>query len=254
MVESRQIRLKSRPSGTPTVDNFELATVMLREPAPGEVQVKNLWMTVDPYMRNRMGDHASTVATFEPDKPMHGAVTGSASANEHLHKRGDLVSTMYDWRPPFRLGQVLEGGAIGQIAVSNDPGFKQGDLVSNNLGWREGFNAPAAAVQKLNTFGFPPQALLGVAGMPGLTAWAGLLKIATLRSGDVVFVSGASGAVGSAVCQIAKLKGNLVIGSAGGEDKCAFLRQIGVDRVINYKATSNLTSALLEAAPDGIDV
>jgi NADPH-dependent curcumin reductase CurA len=122
------------------------------------------------------------------------------------------------------------------------------------FGWRESFNAPTSNLQKLDTFGLPPQAFLGVAGMPGLTAWVGLLKIAALKPGDVVFVSAAAGAVGSVVCQVAKIKGHTVIGSAGGADKGAFLKQIGVDHVIDYKATGNLTEALLQAAPNGLDV
>jgi NADPH-dependent curcumin reductase CurA len=122
------------------------------------------------------------------------------------------------------------------------------------LGWREAFNAAATNLQKLETFGLPPQAFLGVAGMPGLTAWVGLLKIAALKPGDVVFVSAAAGAVGSVVCQIAKIKGHTVIGSAGGAEKVAFLKEIGVEQVIDYKATDNLTAALLQAAPNGIDV
>jgi NADPH-dependent curcumin reductase CurA len=217
MVTSREIRLKSRPAGMPTADNFELATVSVPDPAPGEVQVSNLWMTVDPYMRGRMIDRASYV-------------------------------------PPFKLGEALQGGAIGEVAASNDPGFKPGDLVSTMFGWRETFNAPAASLQKLEAFGLPPQAFLGAAGMPGLTAWVGLLKIAALKPGDVVFVSAAAGAVGSVVCQIAKIKGHTVVGSAGGADKGAFLKQIGVDHVIDYKTTGNLTEALLQAAPNGIDV
>jgi NADPH-dependent curcumin reductase CurA len=109
-------------------------------------------------------------------------------------------------------------------------------------------------VQKLETFGLPPQAFLGVAGMPGLTAWVGLLKVAALKPGDVVFVSAAAGAVGSVVCQIAKIKGHTVIGSAGGSTKTAFLKAIGVDHVIDYKTTDNLTAAVQQAAPNGIDV
>jgi NADPH-dependent curcumin reductase CurA len=214
---SREIRLKSRPVGAPTADNFELASVDLPAPGPGEVQVKNLWMTVDPYMRGRMNDARSYV-------------------------------------PPFQIGEALQGGAVGEVVASNDPSLKAGDLVSTMFGWREGFNAPAGAVQKLETHGLPPQAFLGAAGMPGLTAYVGLLKIAALKAGDVVFVSAAAGAVGSIVCQIAKLKGHTVIGSAGGADKIAFLKEIGVDHAIDYKAVPNLTAALLEAAPQGIDV
>jgi NADPH-dependent curcumin reductase CurA len=214
---SREIRLKSRPSGLPTADNFELATVDLKDPGPGEVQVRNLWMTVDPYMRGRMNDVKS-------------------------------------YSPPFQLGKALEGGAIGEVVASNDPKFKEGDLVQSGLGWREGFTAAASSLQKLDPRGLPVQAFLGAAGMPGLTAYAGLLRIAALKDGDVVFVSGAAGAVGSMVCQIAKAKGHTVIGSAGGPEKVAFLKEIGVDHAIDYKAEKDLTAAVLAGAPDGIDV
>ncbi|HLZ83362.1 MAG TPA: NADP-dependent oxidoreductase [Caulobacteraceae bacterium] len=217
MTVSREIRLKSRPVGTPTADNFELATVNLPDPAPGEVQVRNSWMTVDPYMRGRMNDVQSYV-------------------------------------PAFQIGEPLQGGAVGEVVASNDPAFKPGETVQSFFGWREAFNAPAAAVQKLDTHGLPPQAFLGATGMPGLTAYAGLLKIAALKPGDVVFVSGAAGAVGQIVCQIAKIKGHTVIASAGGADKIAYLKEIGVDHAIDYKAERDLTGALMKAAPDGIDV
>jgi NADPH-dependent curcumin reductase CurA len=217
MTTVREIRLKSRPSGLPIADNFELATVELRDPGPGEVQVQNLWMTVDPYMRGRMNDVQSYSA-------------------------------------PFALGKAMDGGAIGQVVASNDPGFKAGDLVQSGFGWREGFTASAKAVQKLDPRGLPPQTFLGAAGMPGLTAYAGLLKIAALKDGDVVFVSGGAGAVGSMVCQVAKAKGHRVIASAGGQQKVAFLKDIGVDHVIDYKTETDLTAAVLAGAPDGIDV
>jgi NADPH-dependent curcumin reductase CurA len=217
MTASREIRLKSRPRGVPTADNFELATVDLPDPGPGEVQVRNNWMTVDPYMRGRMNDVQS-------------------------------------YSPPFQLGEAMQGGAVGEVVASNDPAFEAGDAVQSFLGWREAFNAPAAAVQKLDTHGLPPQAFLGVAGMPGMTAYVGLLKIAALKDGDVVFVSAAAGAVGQVVCQIAKLKGHTVIGSAGGAEKVAYLKELGVDHVIDYKAESDLTAALMRAAPQGIDV
>src|SRR5580658_1310062 len=210
MTTSREIRLKSRPVGTPTAANFELTTVELPDPGPGQVQVKNAWMTVDPYMRGRMNDVRS-------------------------------------YAPPFALGEAMQGGAVGKVAKSNDAALKEGDLVQSFFGWREAFNAPAAAVQKLDTHGLPPQAFLGVAGMPGLTAYVGLLKIAALKEGDVVFVSGAAGAVGQIVAQIAKVKGHTVIASAGGADKMAYLKSLGIDHVIDYKAESNLTEALLRA-------
>ena len=217
MTTSREIRLKSRPVGLPSADNFELATVELPDPAAGQVQVKNTWMTVDPYMRGRMNDVRS-------------------------------------YTPPFQLGAALQGGAVGEVVASNDASLKAGDLVQSFFGWREAFNAPAAAVQKLETQGLPPQAFLGFAGMPGLTAYVGLLRIAELKDGDVVFVSGAAGAVGSMACQIAKLKGHTVIGSAGGAGKAAFLKEIGVDHALDYKAERDLTAALMRAAPDGVDV
>jgi len=245
MVASREIRLKRRLVGAPIAGNFELATVSVPAPAPGEVQVKNLWMSVDPYMRGRMVDRTS----YDPHLAL-----GEATPAREVGEVAASNSTMYGWRPPFQLGEALQGGAVGEVVASEDPGFKPGDLVSSMFGWRERFNAPASTVEKLDTLGLPPQAFLGVAGVTGLTAWGGLLKIAALKSGDVVFVSAAAGAVGSVACQIAKLKGHTVIGSAGGTNKCAFLRHIGVDHIIDYKATSNLTDALLRAAPKGIDV
>jgi len=217
MTTSREVRLKTRPVGLPTAANFEVASVEVPSPAAGEVQVQNLYMSVDPYMRGRMMDRKSYAA-------------------------------------PFNLDEAMHGGAVGRVTVSNDPSLKEGDLVQSMMGWREVFNSPAKMLQKLPDIGLPPQAFLGVAGMPGLTAYVGLLRIAGLKEGDVVFVSAASGAVGQIACQIAKIKGCKVIGSAGGEAKCAFLKEIGVDEVIDYKAEPSVTKALLRAAPEGIDV
>jgi hypothetical protein len=216
-MRSREVRLKRRPQGTPSADCFELAEVTLPPPATGEVQVRNAWMSVDPYMRGRMSDRPSYV-------------------------------------PPFQLGEPMLGGAVGEVVASNDEGFAPGDLVLSMLGWREAFNAPANQLQKLNTFGLPAQAFLGVAGMPGLTAWVGLLKIGRLQEGDRVFVSAAAGAVGSVACQIAKLKGCTVVGSAGGREKTEWLKEIGVDETIDYKAEPDLEAALARAAPKGIDL
>jgi NADPH-dependent curcumin reductase CurA len=133
MTTSREVRLKSRPEGMPQPGNFELASIDLPDPGAGEVQVKNLYMSVDPYMRGRMYDRPSYV-------------------------------------PPFQIGEALQGGAVGEVVASNDPSLKVGDIVQSMLGWRERYNAPAAAVQKIDTHGLPPQAFLGVAGMPGMTA------------------------------------------------------------------------------------
>jgi NADPH-dependent curcumin reductase CurA len=217
MVSSREIRLKSRPSGVLGPEHFELATVDVPAPRDGDVQVRNLWMSVDPYMRPRMNDVKSYV-------------------------------------PPFEVGKPLDGAAVGEVIASADPAFAPGDLVQNGLGWREVFNAPARVLRKLDARGLPPQVFLGVAGVPGFTAYIGLLKIAALKEGDVVFVSAAAGAVGQVACQIAKAKGHKVIGSAGGAEKVAWLKEIGVDEVIDYKAESSIRQALTRAAPDGIDV
>jgi NADPH-dependent curcumin reductase CurA len=211
---SRQVRLRARPIGMPTRDNFELASVDVPAPRPGEVQVRNLWMSVDPGMRRRMDDYA----------------------------------------PRFEVGEVMTGSAIGEVVSSNDARFTVGDLVISDLGWREAYTASGDALQKLETHGLPPQLFLGAAGVTGFTAYLGLVEIAGLKPGDVVFVSGAAGAVGSAVCQIARILGHTVIGSAGGADKAGFLKEIGVDHAIDYKSVSDLTQALMDVAPDGIDV
>ncbi len=203
-VTSREWRLVQRPRRRAETSDFLLATVESPEPGPGQVQVRNLWMTVDPYMRGRMNDAKSYAA-------------------------------------PFELGQAMNGGAVGQVLASRDDNFKPGDLVTSFAGWREAFTAPPAAVNltKLPNLQLPPQAYLGVAGMPGHTAWAGLLKIGEPKPGETVFVSGAAGAVGSIVGQIAKIKGCHVVGSAGGKDKCDYLKSIGFDEAIDYRAAGD---------------
>jgi len=202
----------------PDLDTFEFAEVDTPAPADGEVQVRNLFMAVDPAMRGRMSEAKSYVPPFELDKP-------------------------------------LEGPAIGEVTASRSADFAPGDLVFSRLGWRELFNAPAAELKKRDRDRLPPQAYLGFAGSPGLTAYTGLLRIAGLKGGETVFISAASGGVGSVACQIAKLKGCRVVGSAGGARKAAFLREeLGLDAVIDYKAEPNLTKALAAAAPEGIDI
>jgi hypothetical protein len=216
--KSREIRLKSRPSGMPTNVNFELAATEVPAPSPGEVMVRNVWMSVDPYMRGRMMDRESYV-------------------------------------PPFQVGRALEGHAIGQVVASSAAELRVGDYVSSMLGWRELFVSRPQGLTKLDPGLAPLQAFLGVLGIPGLTAYAGLLKVAGLKQGETVFVSAAAGAVGSIVCQIAKTKGATVIGSAGSDDKCRWLREVArVDHTINYKTAGNLTVALKAAAPKGIDI
>src|SRR5260370_39782100 len=140
MITSREIRLKSRLVGMPRVDNFELVTVPVPRPAPGEVQVQNLWMTVDPYMRGRMADRAIYTVSSRPGKKVPGGAIGEIAASN---------STMYGWRPNFQVGETLQGGAIGEAAASDDPRFKPGGLVSSLFRWRERFHAPSASLQKL---------------------------------------------------------------------------------------------------------
>ncbi|PZO50577.1 MAG: NADP-dependent oxidoreductase [Alphaproteobacteria bacterium] len=214
---SREVRLKSRPVGMPAAENFEVAAVDLPDPGPGEILVRNSWMSVDPYMRGRMYDRPSYV-------------------------------------PPFALGEALQGGAVGTVVQSNDPKFSPGDLVESMFGWREAFVAPAAAVTKLQNAGVPAQAYLGVLGMPGMTAYSGFHRIGEPKAGETVFVSGAGGAVGATVCQIAKIRGCTVVASAGSDQKTAWLRSVGVDATVNYKTAGNLLKAVQEAAPKGIDI
>lgn len=214
--KAREIRLKSRPVGLPEASNFEVAEVELAEPGAGEVLVRNNWMSVDPYMRGRMYDRPSYV-------------------------------------PPFALGEALQGGAIGTVVKSNNPNFATGDLVESNLGWREAFVTTGPPLTKLPASGVPPQAYLNVLGMPGMTAYTSFHRIGEPKEGNVVFVSGAAGAVGATVCQIAKIRGCTVVASAGTDEKLEWLKTVGVDATVNYKK-GNLLDNVRAAAPKGIDI
>ena len=213
----RAWHLMSRPTGIPTDENFALKDVALPELGEGMVHVRNRWLSVDPYMRSRMNDVKSYV-------------------------------------PSFQLGEPMTGGAVGEVVESNDPSLKPGDLVMHMAGWRDEVVEPGPNFHKLPTIpGVGEQAFLGNLGLTGGTAYWGLLDTASAKEGDVVFVSAAAGAVGSAVVQIAKAKGMTVIGSAGGAEKCDFVRSLGADGVIDYKAGPVIKS-LMAAAPKGIDV
>ncbi|MEM6900510.1 MAG: NADP-dependent oxidoreductase, partial [Pseudomonadota bacterium] len=219
---SREWALAERPVGEPKSSDFQLKTVEIPAPQDGQIQVRNDWMSVDPYMRGRMMDRESYV-------------------------------------PPFQIGETMQGGAVGRVTASAHPDYNQGDLVNSMAGWREAWTATPEEVManKLPQTPIPDSAFLGVVGMPGLTAYAGFLEIGKPKEGETVFVSGAAGAVGATVCQIAKIKGCKVVGSAGGAEKGAFLKDIGVDAVIDYREHSDadsLTKALAEAAPNGIDI
>ena len=218
---SRAWSLKSRPNGMPVASDFELIDLPATALNEGDVRIANRWLSVDPYMRGRMNDVKSYV-------------------------------------PPFALGEPMQGGAIGEVIESRAEGFAVGDVVQHFLGWRDEAVLPAAQVQKLPALGVPPQQFLGLLGMPGMTGYFGLLHVAEAKPGDVVFVSAAAGAVGSTVVQVAKASGMTVIGSAGGADKCALVKGLGADAVIDYKSDGPLLKKLLAAlqglGKDGIDV
>lgn len=213
---ARAWHLKSRPKDMPTAENFELREIELPPLGDGMIRVKNRWLSVDPYMRGRMNDVKSYV-------------------------------------PPFQLGQPMDGGAVGEVVESGAEGFAPGDEVLHFAGWRDEAVVPARTAMKLPELGAEPQQFLSVLGTTGATAYFGLLDAASAREGDIVFVSAAAGAVGSVVVQIAKVKGMKVIGSAGGSEKCDFVRSLGADMVLDYRAGPILKS-LAAAAPDGIDV
>lgn len=214
---TRQIVLAQRPTGWPTQDTFRTETVEVPELGPDQVLVRNVVMSVDPYMRGRMNDTKSYVAPFQIDAP-------------------------------------LDGGVVGEVIASTSDALPVGTMVLHGLGWREHAIVPASSATPVDVNVAPPSAYLGVLGMPGLTAYAGLLAAAEFQSGDAVFVSGAAGAVGSLVGQIAKLKGaSRVVGSAGSPAKVAHLLDLGYDAAFDYHDGS-VADSLRAAAPEGIDV
>ncbi|MDX2811479.1 NADP-dependent oxidoreductase [Streptomyces sp. NBC_00510] len=218
MPKSREWHLVARPHGWPKPEDFALRETEVPEPGPGEILVRNLYVSVDPYMRGRMNDAKSYAEPYRLDKPMH-------------------------------------GGAVGRVVASGAEGFAPGDHVLHFLGWREYALVNAETAVKVDPDLAPLSTYLGVLGMTGLTAYAGLLRVAGLKEGDAVFVSGAAGAVGSQVGQIAKLKGaSRVIGSAGSDEKVKLLvEEYGFDAAFNYK-DGPVAEQLAAAAPDGIDV
>ncbi|MEE1787870.1 NADP-dependent oxidoreductase [Streptomyces sp. SP17BM10] len=215
---AREWHLAARPQGWPVPADFALVEAPVRTPGPGEILVRNAFLSVDPYMRGRMNDVKSYV-------------------------------------PPFQLGQAMDGGAVGYVVASEAEGFAPGDAVLHGLGWREYATVAAERAVKVDASAAPLSAYLGVLGMPGLTAYAGLLAVGALKEGDKVFVSGAAGAVGSLVGQIARLKGaSLVVGSAGSAEKVATLvDEYGFDAAFNYK-DGPVAEQLAKAAPEGIDL
>ncbi|MGA5415944.1 NADP-dependent oxidoreductase [Streptomyces pseudogriseolus] len=215
---AREWHLLSRPVGRPEPENFALVEAEVRTPGEGQVLVRNEYLSVDPYMRGRMSAAKSYVA-------------------------------------PYELGKAMQGGAVGEVVASNAEGISAGDRVLHFLGWREYAVVDAKSAVKVDPSAVPLSAYLGVLGMTGLTAYAGLLRTASFKEGDSVFVSGAAGAVGSQVGQIAKLKGaSRVIGSAGSDEKVRLLtEEYGFDAAFNYK-NGPVSEQLRAAAPDGVDV
>jgi NADPH-dependent curcumin reductase CurA len=217
MTVGREWQLVQRPHGWPKHEDFRLAEVDIAEPGDGELLVRNLVMSVDPYMRGRMNDAPSYAA-------------------------------------PYQLNQPMYGGAVGRVEVSNVAGIDPGAIVRHGLGWREWAIVPGRQAERLDpdADGVPVSAYLGVLGMPGLTAWVGTFDIAEVRPGETLFVSAASGAVGSIVGQLAKQAGLRVVGSAGTAEKVQALYELGFDAAFDYH-DGDVTQLLQEAAPEGID-
>ncbi|GLK47667.1 NADP-dependent oxidoreductase [Brevundimonas intermedia] len=214
---NRRILLAQRPNGKPRLEDFKLDEAPLPEPQDGQVLLKILYLSLDPYMRGRM------------------------SAGKSYAK-------------PVGIGEVMEGGTVGQIIASRHPAFSPGDIVLSHSGWQSFAVADGASLRKLDPAAAPVSTALGVLGMPGFTAYAGLLTIGQPKPGETVVVAAASGAVGSAVGQIAKIVGARAVGIAGGAQKCAFVRdQLGFDAVVDHH-TSDFPSQLRAACPQGVDV
>ena len=212
------IRLAARPKGTPQLDDFETTVGPIPVPGEGEVLVRTVYLSLDPYMRGRMSDAKSYV-------------------------------------PATAIGEVMPGGTVGQVLASNAAELGAGDFVEGYLGWQTHATAKPAHLRKIDRDIAPISTALGVLGMPGLTAYFGLLEVAAAKAGDTVAVTAASGAVGAVVGQIAKLKDCRVVGIAGSDDKVAYIvDELGFDAGINYKTTADLDGALAAACPDGIDV
>ena len=216
MPTNMQVLLASRPTGWVEESNFNIVETPIPTPGPGEVLVKNHWLSLDPYMRGRMNDVKS-------------------------------------YSPAVKIGEVMVGGTVGEVLESNHPKFKSGDFVVGRVGWQLYGVADAESLVKVDPKLVPLSAYLGVAGMPGATAWVGLLEHCQPKAGETVVVSAASGAVGSVVGQIAKLKGCRAVGIAGGNKKCDYVvQELGFDACVDYKA-GKLDDDLKAAAPKGID-
>jgi len=214
---NRQVVLRSRPVGMPKPGDFDLVESPLPSPKDGEVLCRTIYLSLDPYMRGRISGAKSYAASVEP-------------------------------------GQVIVGGTVGEVVESRHPGLATGDVVLGYDGWQSHAVSKGGGLRKLDPKQAPVSTALGVLGMPGMTAYVGLLDIGQPKPGETVVVSAASGAVGSAVGQIAKIKGARAVGVAGSQDKCDYVvRELGFDACVNYKK-GDLLASLKQACPNGIDV
>ena len=217
MPTNRQIALAARPVGYPKESDFKLVESPVPIPGEGEMLIRIIYLSLDPYMRGRMNQAKS-------------------------------------YAPPLEIGDVMVGGTVGKVLQSNHPGFVKGDIVEGMLGWQEYAISDGRGLRKIDPQVAPISTALGVLGMPGLTAYFGLLEIANPKPGETVVISGAAGAVGSAVGQIAKIKGCRVVGIAGSDTKINYLvGELGFDAAFNYRSVENYYEVLSEICPDGID-
>ncbi|WP_295676602.1 NADP-dependent oxidoreductase [uncultured Mucilaginibacter sp.] len=217
-MNTKQIVLASRPKGMATVDNFRFENIELPEMKAGDVLLKGLYYSVDPYMRGRMNDAKS-------------------------------------YAPPFQVDQSIEGGVVAKVIESKSDHFKAGDTVIGGLPWREQIIASEKSIKKIDTAIAPASYYLGILGMPGLTAYFGLIHIGKPKPGETVVVSGAAGAVGVVVGQLAKIHGCRVIGIAGSDEKIKLLKEeFGFDDAINYKTTTDMKKAIAALCPNGVDI
>lgn len=215
---NKMITLRSRPQGLPTNETFEFKEMPVNQPEEGQIVVRSLYFSVDPYMRGRMNEGKSYI-------------------------------------PPYKLGEAIVGGVVGEVIESRSDKFSTGDKVMGYLGWKLYNVVDIAEVRLIDENLAPLSAYLGVIGMTGLTAYFGLMDIGKPKAGETVVISGAAGAVGSIVGQIAKIQGARVVGIAGSDEKTKLLTdKLGFDAAVNYKTSPDLQAAIAQACPDGVDV
>src|SRR6201992_3008577 len=217
MAQAKRIVLASRPVGAPKPSDFRIEEIAVPTPGEGQVLLRTIWLSLDPYMRGRMSDGPSITQ-------------------------------------PVPIGGVMEAGTVNEVIASNNPGFAKGDIVLARAGWQTHAVSDGAGLRKVDPKLAPVSTAIGVLGMPGMTAYTGLLDIGKPQPGETVVVAAASGAVGSAVGQIARIKGARAVGIAGGKDKCDYVtKELGFDECLDHR-DPNLAAKLKEACPNGIDV